>query len=163
MLEDHRPQWADAYARECGAIERALAPAACEVHHIGSTAVPGLLAKPVIDILLVVPDIAALHEAALVTLGYEARGEYGIAERRYFVRDDATNARRYHLHAFAAGHSAIHRHLALRDLLRADPAARERYAATKRKALATAGGNKALYQAGKDCTIRHLLAVAGCG
>ena len=104
--------------------------------------------------LLVVAELEAIDTAALDSLGYEERGEYGIPGRRYFVKG---NPRSHHLHAFASGAPEIDRHLAFRDLLRADPAARSAYMAAKRKALAEAAGDKAAYQSGKSETILRLM------
>lgn len=123
-----------AFEAERVMLAAALGSAAVALHHIGSTAVPGLAAKPIIDILVE----AAVREAidartdAMETLGYEALGEYGIAGRRYF-RKIVGGRRTHHVHAFIAGSFDIARHLAVRDRLRADSAEREAYAALKRR------------------------------
>ncbi|GGD49125.1 GrpB family protein [Aurantiacibacter arachoides] len=159
VLKEHCSGWAAAFSRERDAIERALAPGPCELHHIGSTAVPGLIAKPVIDILLVVPAIGALNDTAVTALGYVARGEYGIPGRRYFVRRTG-EALDVHLHAFAQGDRHVRHHLAFRDLLRRSETSRARYAAAKRAALQRSGGDKATYQSLKSPVVIELLAEA---
>lgn len=86
-----------------------------EVHHIGSTAIPGIHAKPIIDLLPVVRSVRELDEqkTAIVKLGYEFWGEYGIPGRRYCTFDDpASGRRKLQLHCFEQGHPEIKRHLA---------------------------------------------------
>lgn len=124
-LSDHDPRWA---ARAAVWVQRigAAAPGAfVALHHIGSTAVPGLAAKPVIDLLGEVADLAAMAATrpALEGLGWRWRGENGLAGRRYLTWDDPeTGARGTHLHVHAADDPALARRLAFRDRLRADPA-----------------------------------------
>jgi len=127
------PTWVDEFAREARAIRSVLSDLAIAVHHIGSTAVDGLIAKPVIDILMVVPGLTALDARGdrLATLGYEARGEFGIPGRRYFHKTSPLGVRTHQIHSYAEGSDAIQRHLDFRDYLRAHPAALEAYARLK--------------------------------
>lgn len=93
------------------------------IHHVGSTAIPGICAKAILDLLPEVPDLDTLDgaKAAPENLGYEWRGEYGIAGRRYCTRNEsASGARLVQLHCFQTGDSEIERHLAFRDYLRAN-------------------------------------------
>jgi GrpB-like predicted nucleotidyltransferase (UPF0157 family) len=133
VLAPPDPRWADDFAREAGAIRAALSDLAIAVHHIGSTAVDGLIAKPVIDILLVVPHLAPLDARAdrLAALGYDARGEFGIPGRRYFHKTSPLGVRTHQIHAYAEESDAIRRHLDFRDYLRAHPATAEAYARLK--------------------------------
>jgi GrpB-like predicted nucleotidyltransferase (UPF0157 family) len=104
VLAAHDPAWAAAFAREAAAIHDALGDVPIALHHVGSTAIPGIVAKPVIDMLGVVPRVEALdaHASRLVALGYEALGEFGVAGRRYFRKDAPDRTRTHQLHAFAA-------------------------------------------------------------
>ncbi len=88
------PRWPQLYEREAAAISAALGGALAAIHHIGSTAVPGLAAKPIIDIMPVVHSLSGADAArgALEALGYEYLGEFGIPGRRY-LRVAATSAR----------------------------------------------------------------------
>ncbi|MDM7956866.1 GrpB family protein [Blastomonas sp.] len=131
----HNPLWTDDSRAERKAIRSAMGPHLITLHHIGSTSIPGIHAKPVIDMLAVAPSVEALDAAApaLVRLGYEAMGEYGIEGRRYFRKDDAAGRRTHHLHSFAADSPDIERHLAFRDFLRAHPDIAERYSALKQQ------------------------------
>lgn len=130
-------QWPAQARAEAARFASALSadPRLLAIHHIGSTAVPGLAAKPTLDLLPVVSDLACLEEAraALEALGYQWRGESEIPHRRYFTRTAPQGARLAHVHCFPAGDQAIHHHLAFRDYLRAHPEIARAYAALKRE------------------------------
>lgn len=135
-LVPYSAEWPVLSERELGRLVHALNGLVVAGHHIGSTAVPGLSAKPVVDLLLVVRGIAELDErdAAFRHLGYRCRGENGIAGRRYYTLDDTlTGLRQVQVHCFAAGSSEIERHLAFRDYLRTHPEAARAYEAEKRR------------------------------
>ena len=111
------PNWPHEFEKEAKEIQFALGDVALQIHHIGSTSVPGLLAKPVIDIMLEVSNLDALDAQSneMKKLGYEVMGEYGIAGRRYF-RKGGDN-RTHQIHAFLEGDDNIVRHIAFRDYL----------------------------------------------
>lgn len=123
LIVPHDPAWAMAFAEERNAVEAVLNHVLVAVHHIGSTAIPGILAKPIIDLLCVVTSLEELDRASgrMEGLGYEAMGAFGIDGRRYFRKIDASGTRTHHLHAFEAGSHHIVRHLAFRDYLRSHP------------------------------------------
>ena len=116
----HDPTWKTAFEIEARSISTALGEGTIVLHHIGSTAIAGILAKPIIDLLGEVTDLDSLgmHSTALEALGYEVMGAYGIEGRRYFRKNDASGRRTHHLHVFANGSAHIERHLAFRDYLR---------------------------------------------
>lgn len=123
------------------------------VHHIGSTAVPGLPAKPILDLLPVFETDAAADAArnGVVALGYEWLGEYGLPGRRYArLFDSATRARRVHAHAYVVGHPDIERHLAFRDALRGNAALRAAYTSVKADCAARHPDGGAAYGACKS-------------
>jgi GrpB-like predicted nucleotidyltransferase (UPF0157 family) len=130
-IADYDPKWAELFEVERAAIVGELGATALRVEHIGSTSVPQLAAKPIIDILLVLPVIPADPAviATLGRLGYSHHGEYGIAQRAYFKKGEP---RSHHIHAFAPGDANIKRHLLFRDFLRLHPVDAERYLALKR-------------------------------
>lgn len=134
-LHPHSPEWAALAARECRRLAAALGEERlAAVHHVGSTAIPGIRAKPIVDLLAEVSSLAALDEAADLVrdLGYDWRGEHGIPGRRYCTLDDATTGRRLvHLHCYTAGSPHVERHLAFRDHLRARPGRAKEYEAEK--------------------------------
>ncbi|BES86851.1 hypothetical protein PEC302107_30730 [Pectobacterium araliae] len=142
---DYDPQWVTNYATEAGAIAQALGDVAVRIHHIGSTAVLGLPAKPVIDMLLEVVLLSDLDrlDCVMIDLGYHPRGENGIAGRRYYTKGG--DVRTHHLHAFVVGDAHIQRHLAFRDYLRANPSVCAEYAAIKRAAALACDNDAAEY------------------
>ncbi|ACX90104.1 GrpB family protein [Pectobacterium parmentieri] len=142
---DYDPLWATNYATAAKALAQALGEVAVRVHHIGSTAVPGLPAKAVIDMLLEVVSLSDLDrlDHVMVDLGYRPRGENGMAGRRYYTKGG--DARTHHLHAFVVGDAHIQRHLAFRDYLRANPAVCAEYAAIKRAAALACDNDAAVY------------------
>ena len=133
---DYDPGWPKAYEAEIARIRTVLGDEIVHARHIGSTAVPGLAAKPVIDILLEVEDVARLdaHDGGMRSIGYEPRGEFGILGRRYYPKGG--DERTHHVHAFAVGDPRIAEHLAFRDYLRAHPDVGADYAGVKRQAAA---------------------------
>ena len=117
--------WPELYRQEAEKISKILGEQLVAIHHIGSTSVPGLPAKPIIDILPVVKEISAVdaHNAQFEALGYEPRGEYGIPGRRFFRK--GLEHRTHHIHIFQESDQPnILRHVAVRDYLRAHPAPR---------------------------------------
>ena len=122
------------------------------LHHIGSTAVPGLAAKPVVDLLGEVVDLGAVDaaRAELEGLGWRWRGENGVDGRRYLTRDDPQSGERAaHLHIHARGDAMIPWHLAFRDRLRAEPATAAAYEAEKSRCAALHPDDSGAYAACK--------------
>jgi len=113
-LHSHSKEWATEFARERASILAAYA-GEIELHHIGSTAIAGLYAKDCIDVLGVVEDLDAVRcrLTELADLGYEHRGEYGIAGRVYFSK----SRRKAHLHVFQQGDPNIADHLGFVDAM----------------------------------------------
>jgi len=104
-----------------------------DVHHIGSTSVPGLAAKPVIDMVPVVRDIMDVEKSnhAMQQLGYEAKGEYGIPFRRYYQKGG--EQRTHNVHVFEEGNPEIERHLKFRDWMISHADDRDAYAKIKQE------------------------------
>jgi GrpB-like predicted nucleotidyltransferase (UPF0157 family) len=130
-LAEPDPSWPLLFERERDRIRAALGDAAALVEHVGSTSVPGLLAKPIIDIALGVADSAAeaAYIPALEAVGYIfSIREPEWHEHRLLRREDPA----VHLHVFTVGSTEIARLLSFRDRLRTDTGERERYAAAKR-------------------------------
>jgi GrpB-like predicted nucleotidyltransferase (UPF0157 family) len=132
VIVDYDPAWPAMYTREAGRIRAALGDLARRVEHIGSTAVPGLPAKPCIDILLVVKDSAEepAYVPDLVAAGYVLRIRAPEWDEHRIFKGSEINL---NLHVWGEGSSEIDRHLAFRDWLRAQDDDRERYAAAKRE------------------------------
>ena len=156
------PRWPDAFAAEAAAVASALSGNLLEIHHIGSTAIPGIHAKPVIDLLAIVSDIALLDRdaAGMAALGYEAMGEFGIAGRRYYRRDNPAGQRTHQVHAFQGGSPHVARHLAFRDFMRAHPALAAQYGELKQKLADAFPNDVEAYMDGKDAFIKEMQARA---
>ncbi len=118
------PSWPTLFQELAAGVRVALGAVAIRVEHIGSTAVPGLAAKPAVDLSLIVTplDPEAPYREPLESLGYEYGGQFEefFAERRYF-KLNRNGARVANLHATLAGSATERRHLAFRDALRRDP------------------------------------------
>ena len=130
---DHDPQWARLFRELSHRATAVLGELALRVEHVGSTSVPGLAAKPVVDLDVVIPSRDDLAEAIrrLHTLGYEHLGDLGIVSREAFRRPPGTP--RHNLYVCAQDSEELARHVRFRDYLRANPAEAERYAALKRE------------------------------
>ncbi|MFS0557991.1 GrpB family protein [Brevibacillus sp. 179-C9.3 HS] len=132
-VRPYEARWASVFRDEVLLLQRIFGDELVEIHHIGSTAVPGLSAKPIIDILPVVRDISRVddYNSEMRAHGYEPRGELGLAGRRYFPKGG--DKRTHHVHVYQVGHCAIHRHLAFRDYLRAHPDEAKQYGDVKQE------------------------------
>ena len=158
VLAPYDPAWPAAYRHEAATLTATLGDAFLSLEHIGSTAVPGVLAKPVIDMLAIASDVTALDTRSqdFVALGYQVMGEFGIPGRRYFRKDDPTGRRTHQIHAFSRGAEETDRHLNFRDYLRAHPAVASAYAAVKRELVTKCIDDMACYSDGKTSFIRDV-------
>ncbi len=158
----YSPAWVSEFASESARIREGLGDVLVAVHHIGSTAIPGCDAKPIIDMLAVVTSLANLDARtdALEDLGYEAMGEFGIAGRRYFRKGSVFEDRTHQIHAFADGSPEIARHLAFRDFLREHPDAVSEYVALKHRLAEAHPTDVDAYTDGKSAFIRSIEARA---
>ncbi len=150
--------WPAAFEAAAGELAAAMGQNVAAIHHIGSTSIPHIWAKPVIDMLGVVHDLAVLDRLSLVIerLGYEALGEFLIEGRRYFCRSNFADRRTHHLHAFVDGSPQIVRHLAFRDFLRAHTDVAAEYATLKRRLAEQHPEDMAGYMDGKDGFIKDV-------
>jgi GrpB-like predicted nucleotidyltransferase (UPF0157 family) len=124
VLVPHNPAWAGQARQEGERLKAAIGDMIIAVHHVGSTAIPGICAKPVLDLMPAVHSLAELDakRQAIEGLGYVWWGEYGLPGRRYCTLDDRqTGNRLLQLHCFEQGSPEITRHLAFRDHLRSHP------------------------------------------
>lgn len=138
------PTWPAQAQAETGRWCLAVPEGLIHIHHIGSTSVPGLPAKPIIDLMPVFEtlDHCETVRPALEQLGYEWCGPFGLDGRRYLRRDDPeTGKRLVQAHCYAQGHADIRRHLAFRDALCANAALRAAYTAQKARCAALHPGD----------------------
>jgi D-3-phosphoglycerate dehydrogenase len=159
VLAAYDPEWPALYGLEFERIQRALGASAVRVEHVGSTSVPGLLAKPIIDVLLVVPDSAdePSYVPALQAAGYRLRiREPEWFQHRMFKGPEAE----VNLHVFSAGASEIDRMLAFRDRLRGNDADRDRYAQAKRELAQQEWRHVQHYADAKTAVVEEIIARA---
>jgi GrpB-like predicted nucleotidyltransferase (UPF0157 family) len=157
-IADYDPAWPARFERERARIGHALAGGvAVRIEHMGSTAVPGLAAKPIVDILVTVADSddERAFAPALIRAGYELR------VRECGHRMFRTPERDVHVHVWADDDAEVRRHLAFRDHLRRSPADRDAYAALKRELARRDWEDMNEYAAAKDEFIRAVTARAG--
>jgi GrpB-like predicted nucleotidyltransferase (UPF0157 family) len=147
------PDWALRFEEERRRLAVALGSAVLDIQHIGSTALPGILAKPILDLAIAVRCFEEAHSLVprLVALGYEYRGEHGIARRHYFVRGNPR--RSHHLHVLEQQGEDWERHLRFRDRLLASPGLAARYSAIKLEGISRAAGDRGVYQSFKSSFI----------
>lgn len=157
IVTEYNPLWPQLYRQEAEQIRAILRDNCVAIHHIGSTAVVGLCAKPVIDIMPVVVSLARVdaQKKAFEAIGYEVLGEFGIAGRRYLRKGG--DERTHQLHIFEQGaYEQIERHLALRDYLRAHPQDAAVYGRLKRQLAQQFPWDIESYCDGKDDLVRKL-------
>ena len=156
--------WRAAFAREARALEHVFGEALVAIHHIGSTSISGLPAKPIIDLLVVLRETATIgrFSNAMEDLGYRVRGECLDAEvpgtpGRFYFSKDQRGIRTHHTHACAIGHVEIADKLTFRDYLRAHPRRAAAYGALKQDLARRYRQNNIGYMRGKDAFIRTVL------
>jgi GrpB-like predicted nucleotidyltransferase (UPF0157 family) len=154
----HDPQWRVSFLEESEQIALTMGENVVTIHHIGSTAIPSIYAKPIIDFLIEVKDIAKVDDrnAAMAALGYEAMGEFGLAGRRFFRKNSTAGKRTHHLHAFEAKSAEIKRHLAFRDYIIAHPEVAQKYSELKRELAKMYPEDIQGYMNGKNGLIREV-------
>jgi len=166
-LVEYDPAWEEKFQRLKSIYVKSLGDLLLEVEHVGSTAVPGLCAKPHLDIDLVIEDYTSFQEVeeALAELGYEYRGDLGIEGRESFKRKDekvpwnGSNSREYshHLYVCPRNSRELKRHLAFRDHLLKDEECRKRYAELKRRLAKKYRDDREAYTEGKTKFIERVL------
>lgn len=154
---DYSSDWARKYQEERGLIKSILGDDVIAIYHIGSTSIEGLKAKPIIDILLVVEDLDSLdgYDIDFRRLGYEPMGEYGIEERRFYMKGG--DERSHHIHAFSYDNlNEIMRHLIFRDYLRENEDVRKDYEELKESLAVKYPYDNEGYCDGKDEFVKRL-------
>lgn len=129
----YNSNWKEDYINESEKIQNIMDEEIVKTHHIGSTAIPGIYAKPVIDILIEVKDISNVdkYNKEMEKLGYISKGESGIKNRRFFLKGEYN--RTHHVHIFETGNSEVKRHLNFRDYMIAHPEDAKRYEELKKE------------------------------
>ena len=160
QLMEWTPRWSELFIAEASQLRGALGDLAIAIEHYGSTSVPGLVAKPILDILVggVQIDEPEPYIEALLPLGYDYAAHAGVPDHLVFGR----GAARSHLvHVVQYGSLAWHRALAFRDALRADPRLRDTYGALKRTLALSYGDERSRYTAAKSGFVEQVLRERG--
>ncbi|WP_368505028.1 GrpB family protein [Alkalihalophilus sp. As8PL] len=152
----YQEKWVKTYESEKEQIETVLDGECITIHHIGSTAIPTISAKPIIDMMVEVKDIKKVDDfnVKFENLGYEAMGENGITDRRFFKKGG--DNRTHHVHIFEQESIGIKRHLAFRDYMLAHPDEARRYSELKQKLARNFPSNIDRYIEGKDAYIKEI-------
>ena len=161
ILDEYNSKWphlAEDYAHQL----RSIGPNLLAVHHIGSTAIPNLTAKPIIDLMPVVASLLLLDQnrLAVEALGFQWYGELGISGRRYCTLSGRNGLRKAQLHFYEANSPHITRHLAFRDYLRAHRHIALEYQAEKHRAQKLFPNNSHEYSEEKSAWIKEVEAKA---
>jgi GrpB-like predicted nucleotidyltransferase (UPF0157 family) len=153
LLAQYDGAWPQQFEQAAAELRQRIGGSVVVIHHVGSTAVDTIVwSKPVIDILVEVRDLSDLDGSVAERLadgGFEGRGEYGIARRRYFVRPADTHRLKTHVHCYESRDAHVDRHLRFRDYLRRHPQEAAAYSNLKRQLASAHGHDQAAYQAGK--------------
>jgi GrpB-like predicted nucleotidyltransferase (UPF0157 family) len=158
-LVPYDPAWPAAYEREAARLQRKLGDRVLAIAHIGSTAVPGLIAKPLLDIMVAIPalaDVAEL-EPQLVALGYVFHPRDTIPDRHFFIAGDG-DLRRVNLSLVEPDSAYWRNHLAFRDALRTQPETAANYARLKKELAAIFQDNRLAYTEAKGAFVARVLA-----
>jgi GrpB-like predicted nucleotidyltransferase (UPF0157 family) len=158
---EYSPDWPLEFAKEAAHLKALLGDELVIVHHIGSTSVPGLAAKSIIDLLPLVRNIARIDDLTpmLQKAGYKPWGEYGLSGRRYFTKDRG-EYRTHNAHIYQVDNPDIERHLAFCAFLRSHEDIRKEFESLKRVVYARHPTNVAAYNDGKDAWIKKTEQIA---
>ncbi len=153
----HDPTWTEKFEIEAAVLRSVFGDEALAVHHIGSTAVPGLPAKPTVDVMVEVRKIWKVEDLgrAMAERGCEAWGEYGIPGRRFFTKDRGSR-RTHNVHVFEAGTPEVERHLVFRDYLIQHPETARAYGTLKRDLAKEFPTDIEAYMDGKDAFVKEI-------
>jgi GrpB-like predicted nucleotidyltransferase (UPF0157 family) len=157
-LVAHHPKWAKYFSEEKQLLFKMLGKKVLDIRHIGSTSIPGIPAKPILDILAAVKMLADVETFTqdLNKIGYEEKGAGGVPGRRYFVK--GTEAKRTHHLNFCEMNSFFWRnHLAFRDYLERHPEIARKYSVLKRELADRFPNDRGAYTAGKEEFVRSIL------
>lgn len=160
-LVPFREDWALKFAKEAGSIANVFGASAIAIHHVGSTAIPGIYAKPEIDIHVEADTVVNIEQYAegMTLLGYRVRGE-AVEPGSYYYSKDEEGIRTFKVHVSEPNHPGLANHLQFRDYLRAHPESAKQYSDLKRRLAETNTTGIMEYLNGKRPFIMDTLALA---
>ncbi len=159
VVRPYTPEWPQLYLAEEARLVGSIGEYVLDIQHVGSTSIPGMIAKPILDVAIAVSDFeeAARCIEPIERLGYHYRGEYGISRRHYFTKG---NPRTHHLHMLERHSENWASSISFRDHLRQNPSLAEEYAALKQCLSEQFPTDRLAYQDGKAAFIHHVLHAA---
>ena len=164
LVAEHNPEWPSWFRRISEVIAQALGRAFLTIEHVGSTAVPGMTAKPIIDIVVVIDSgMFQTVKALLEELGYQHQGDLGIQGREAFRLDNPDLSARlpsHHLYVCPRESEELVRQIAFRDYLRANPDWASRLSALKRSLCEQHGDDREAYMDGKSAMVEEITSLA---
>ena len=162
-LATYDPEWPRLFEQEKARLQAALGGQVLDIQHIGSTSIPGLTAKPILDIAIAVENFEAAFACVplIEKLGYEFMGEHGILRRHYFVKRDPRST--HHIHMLELTNAEYQAHLLFRDYLRLHPEAITQYQTLKQRLAEQHPNDREAYTDGKAEFIGQILALAKSG
>jgi GrpB-like predicted nucleotidyltransferase (UPF0157 family) len=158
-LVPYDPRWSQAFEREASLLRKHLMSDIAEIEHIGSTAIPGMDAKPVIDLMVALPSLRAPETlyAAFEFLGYEHQPLDDVPDRLFFAKGPH-HLRTHHVSACEKPSRFWHVHIAFRDALRSDASLAAEYAQLKRTLATRFASDRAAYTKGKESFVARVVA-----
>ena len=159
LVVEHQPEWGELFHAESTMLKQLISDKVTDIQHVGSTAVPGLRAKPIVDIAAALrsrDDLPAIV-AQLTRYGYQDRGDGGNDGGYLLVKDIEPEVRAVHLHLVESSDVQWCEYLAFRDALRSDSSLREQYAALKSDLASRYPTDRKAYTAGKHGFIQDAL------
>jgi GrpB-like predicted nucleotidyltransferase (UPF0157 family) len=158
-LAPYSSRWSELYELEEQSLREAIGAYVLDIQHVGSTAIPGMVAKPILDVVVAIDsfEAAAVCIEPMERLGYEYRGENGIPRRHYFTKGEP---RTHHVHMLEQDNPEWRRMIVFRDALRSDPSLAEEYAMLKKELAKKHSSNRVAYTDGKAAFVERVVALA---
>ena len=154
----HNPAWHEQFELEAQRIRKAVHKPHLPIHHIGSTSIPGIHAKPIVDMLVEVPNMRHVDDelnGGMIRLGYFPAGSFGIPGRKLFIKGD-DDRRTHHVHVYEMGHPAIAQLINFRDYTTAHPEIAREYDCLKQQLAHQFGDDVAGYYKGKTAFLEDI-------
>ena len=158
-LVPHDEKWEDEYKLAASELTAIIGENLMEIHHVGSTAIKGIAAKPILDIAIAVKDAALLNIAGMEAAGYEYRGDAGVPGRHFFVRRVGGEISTHHIHCYLKGNDNYNSVILFRDFLNENPDYARRYNALKIELASKYADDRAAYGEAKTAFIEHIIAL----
>lgn len=158
LLKPYNLQWKDFFKQEKELMSAVIADFLVDIQHIGSTAIPNSVAKPIIDIAVAIDSLDNIEKIIipLKNIGFIYRGEQGIPDRHMFVKG-GENYRTHHLHVMQKGHYEWDKHILFRDFLKKHPNDAKQYSELKQKLFLKYGNDREKYTEGKSDFIQNII------